>query len=55
MNAVYVENQKKTGLNVKLVRSGTVYIVLVSKPTLISKLLFGPALTVKAEKLSVQK
>ena len=51
MNAVYVENQEETGLNVNLVRSGTIYIVLVSKPILTSKLLFGPALAVKTDKL----
>ena len=51
MNAVYVENQEETGLNANLVRSATIYIVLVSKPILTSKLLFGPALTVKTDKL----
>ena len=50
MNAVYVENQEETGLNA-LVRNATIYIVLVSKPILTSKLLFGPALTVKTDKL----
>ena len=48
MNAVYVENQEETA---NLVRSATIYIVLVSKPILTSKLLFGPALTVKTDKL----
>ena len=53
INAVYVhvENQEETGLNANLVRSATIYIVLVSKPILTSKLLFGPALTVKTDKL----
>ena len=54
MNAVCVlsvENQEETGLNANLVKSGTICIVLVSKPTLTSKLLFGPALIVKTDKL----
>ena len=51
MNAVYVENQEETRLNANLVRSATIYIVLVSKPILTSKLLFGPVLTVKTDKL----
>ena len=50
MNAVYVENQEETGLNA-LVRNATIYIVLVSKLILTSKLLFGHALTVKTDKL----
>ena len=44
-------DQEETGLNVNLVRSGAIYIVLVSKPTFTSKLLFGPALTVKTDLL----
>ena len=46
---MYVKNQEETGLNVNLVGSGNIYIVLVSKLILTSKLLFGPALTVKTD------
>lgn len=41
MNAVYVENQEETGLNANLMRSGAIYIVLVSKSTLTSKFFFA--------------
>ena len=43
--------QEETGSNANFVRSGIIHIMLVSKPTLTSSLLFEPALIVKTNKL----